>query len=44
MYLQLSLAVPDLPANVLKVSRGYCFLFTDVRGRLVYLSVWFAEC
>jgi hypothetical protein len=44
MYLQLSLAVPDLPAVILEVSRGYCFLFTDVRGRLVYLSVWFAEC
>jgi hypothetical protein len=43
MYLQLSLAAPNLPANVLKVSRGYCSLFTDVRGGLVYLSVWFVE-
>ena len=44
MYLQLFLSVHELPANILKLYRGYCSLSTNVCGELVCLSVWFVEC
>jgi hypothetical protein len=39
MYLQLFLAIPELPANILKLYRGYCPSFTNVCAGLAYLSV-----